>query len=149
MLKQQTVVLTARYYTFKVSHSKLSFDEFNLLFQFLHHRRKQFSEIQASFRDEDRNFLYVWFVLYVIRVWGTLRCFIYFAIPTKANAEFMEVLLYLQAVGDPLQAFCNSILFCICDKTVRRELWCCICCTRAGEREHLLGAETDQVTQNN
>ena len=34
----------------------------------------------------------------------------------------MHVFLYLQAAGDPSQAFVNSLLFCVFDKSVRRYL---------------------------
>ena len=34
----------------------------------------------------------------------------------------MYALLYLQALGDPAQAFCNFLLFCVFDKTVRTEM---------------------------
>ena len=31
----------------------------------------------------------------------------------------MYALLYMQALGDPAQAFCNFLLFCVFDETVR------------------------------
>ena len=59
----------------------------------------------------------------------------------------MEVLLCLQAVGDPLQAFCNSILFCFCDKTVRQKLWWYIRCKPVGERDNVSDTEVDHISQ--
>ena len=49
----------------------------------------------------------------------------------------MEVLLRLQALGDPAQAFCNFLLFCICDKTVRTKL-CTFACSFCFERRETL-----------
>ena len=41
----------------------------------------------------------------------------------------MYALLYLQALGDPAQAFCNFLLFCIFDETLRtkmlKRMFCC------------------------
>ena len=34
----------------------------------------------------------------------------------------MEAFRYLQALGDPAQAFCNFLLLCVFDKTVRQQM---------------------------
>ena len=34
----------------------------------------------------------------------------------------MEAFRYLQALGDPAQAFCNFLLLCVFDKTVRQQV---------------------------
>ena len=34
----------------------------------------------------------------------------------------MEAFLYLQALGDPAQAFCNFLLLCVFDETVRQQM---------------------------
>ena len=47
----------------------------------------------------------------------------------------MEILLRMQAFGDPGQAFCNCFLFCILDKTVFGKLKQIICCRRQNDTE--------------
>ena len=43
----------------------------------------------------------------------------------------MYALLYMQALGDPAQAFCNFLLFCVFDETVRiKMLKKMLCCNR-------------------
>ena len=97
-------------------------------FQYIGHRDDGvFYALHANVRREDNTFLYVWLVLYLIRFWGTIRFIIYTAnFRSHENMDsllYMEVLLYFQAIGDPLQAFCNAILVCLLDGTVRRILW--------------------------
>ena len=101
------------------------------LLQFRHHRKKTFHAIHISLRDEDKNFLYVWLILYVLRFWGTLRFILSIAIEPSGEESYMEVFLYLQAIGDPAQAFCNFLLFCVFDKTVRtRMVQKFVCCNK-------------------
>ena len=88
-----------------------------------------------SLRDEDKNFLYVWFLLYVLRVWGTVRFFLYVTLRPPDSELYMKVLLRMQALGDPGQAFCNCFLFCILDKTVFGKLKQIICCRRQNDSE--------------
>jgi len=71
--------------------------------------------------------LYVWLVLITIRIWGTIRFFLRASYSsydhvTQYVKEADDVLVYFQAAGDPSQAFCNAILFCVMDKEVRRNL---------------------------
>ena len=106
----------------------------------------RFHDIHANFRDEDQNFLYVWFILYAIRVWGTIRCLMYLATDASPGKWYMKTLLCLQAVGDPLQAFCNSVLFCVFDKTVRRKIFCVYKGTLYDMREQLVEEEIDVVS---
>ena len=69
--------------------------------------------------------MYVWLILYVLRLWGTIR-FVLFIIH---NVNYGGWLLYLQAIGDPGQAFGNFVLFCVLDRTVRTKMLnCCKCC---------------------
>lgn len=103
-----------------------------------------FYAFHASVRREDRNFLYVWLVLYILRLWGTIRFFTFAACFRSSidvdSYDIMKTFLYLQAFGDPLQAFCNSILVCVLDKPVRSAMLVKIksCCSlRATSRSSM------------
>ena len=51
----------------------------------------------------------------------------------------MKILLHFQALGDPAQAFCNFILFCIGDRTIRRKIFPFTCtCKRLDNLENRL-----------
>ena len=54
----------------------------------------------------------------------------------QSSSTYMEVLLRLQALGDPAQAFCNFVLFCVCDKTVRTKL-CPFACRFSFKRREI------------
>lgn len=62
--------------------------------------------------------MYVWLAFILVRLWGTLRFILILSEGNHDNAD--HVLQYFQAAGDPSQAFCNFILFCVLDKQVRR-----------------------------
>lgn len=111
----------------------------------LHHRRKKFHQIHVSLRDEDKNFLYVWFLLYILRMWGTIRFFLYVFRNPSEKEWYMKGLLRLQAFGDPGQAFCNFFLFCLLDKTVRTKLRHSLCCktSKGSEDSNLLLPDHD------
>lgn len=101
------------------------------LFQFLRHRYRKFGEISRSLRNEDQNYMYVWFALLMTRIWGTVRFIIYWinqkyiednGNPNDNLKDADNVLEYFQAAGDPSQAFCNCLLFCVFDKKVRQHI---------------------------
>ncbi|XP_060573776.1 G-protein coupled receptor 157-like [Ruditapes philippinarum] len=96
--------------------------KFYLLLKF---KRHQFEEIHESLRNYDHNFLYVWFILYLLRLWGTIRSFMNLTGVDKQSpgVEISNVFMHMQAIGDPAQAFCNFILVCILDKPVRSVLF--------------------------
>ncbi|XP_060573795.1 G-protein coupled receptor 157-like [Ruditapes philippinarum] len=96
--------------------------KFYLLLRF---RRHQFAEIHESLRNYDHNFLYVWFILYLLRLWGTIRSIMALTGVDKQSPgdEISNVFMHMQAIGDPAQAFCNFILVCILDKPVRLVLF--------------------------
>ena len=102
--------------------------------QILRHRKKRFHQIHSSLRNEDKNFLYVWFLLYALRVWGTVRFFLVTFDPAE-DTKYMDVLLRLQALGDPAQAFVNCFLFCFLDETVFEKLKQIICCRTKSNQE--------------
>ncbi|KAH3824098.1 G-protein coupled receptor 157-like isoform X1 [Dreissena polymorpha] len=93
---------------------------------YLHHRFHTLDQLNPDLRSDDRNFLYVWLVLLAIRIWGTIR-FLITAFSTN-DKLLNTILLYLQAVGDPSQAFFNCILFCLFDTEVRGRIANAISC---------------------
>ncbi|KAK3594991.1 hypothetical protein CHS0354_019921 [Potamilus streckersoni] len=85
-------------------------------------RTTYFSSLNTELREEDNNFMWVWFVLYLLRIWGTVRFFLSFsAISTNSEniGQAQFVLLNMQGVGDSGQAFWNFVIFCLFDKSVR------------------------------
>ena len=62
----------------------------------------------------------------------------------------MEVLLRLQAFGDPGQAFGNFFLFCVLDKTVRRKMKQLLRCKRMqiSDSAKLLSSSEDERSEN-
>ncbi|XP_045162436.2 G-protein coupled receptor 157-like [Mercenaria mercenaria] len=91
---------------------------------FLKYKRRRFADIHESLRDNDQNYLYVWFVLYVLRLWGSIRSIMSLTGVDKHSPgdSISKGFMHMQALGDPGQAFCNCILFCFLDKTVRSNL---------------------------
>ncbi|XP_053379160.1 G-protein coupled receptor 157-like [Mercenaria mercenaria] len=91
---------------------------------FLKYKQPRFTEIHESLRDNDQNYLYVWFVLYVLRLWGSIRSMMFLTGVDKSSPgdTISYVFMHMQAFGDPAQAFCNFILVCFLDKTVRSSL---------------------------
>ncbi|XP_078338379.1 G-protein coupled receptor 157-like [Crassostrea virginica] len=84
------------------------------------------SSIQgADLRDEDERFCFTWLILYVLRFWGTIRFFI-----AISEGNSGKILKYFQCAGDGAQALGNFLLFCVCDKNIRRKYrklvagWC-------------------------
>lgn len=93
--------------------------------QYMKHRFTSFSAFHHSLRKSDQNYLYVWFVLYVLRLWGSIRSVLTLTCwdNNRRFSKLSNVLIYLQAAGDPGQAFCNFIIVCLLDSTVRKHLF--------------------------
>ncbi|WAR15200.1 GP157-like protein [Mya arenaria] len=91
------------------------------------YRHNRLHDLQSDLRDDDKNF---WLVLLMIRIWGTIRFYLrVFPDTTSDEIERADrVLIYFQAIGDPSQAFCNCILFCILDGDIRAKILGCISC---------------------
>ncbi|XP_053407257.1 G-protein coupled receptor 157-like [Mercenaria mercenaria] len=117
----------------------------------LHHKSSQLASLSDTLRNEDENFVFVWMVIYLLKLWGFTRFFI----TTYADLDvlqqqhmkgFLDFLLTMQSYGASGQAFWNCILFCVLDKTVRKHLkaWILRCCNAGQERDRLLG---DMSTQ--
>ena len=92
-------------------------------FQFLRSRSLRIQvEVATGLRPEDRNYVCVWLVLYLLKIWGTVRVFIVIDRPDIAytNGDILFTLLNIQCLFTSAQAFANCILFCFCDGVVRR-----------------------------
>ncbi|KAL3887316.1 hypothetical protein ACJMK2_027258 [Sinanodonta woodiana] len=101
--------------------------------------RRRLKEFQQDFRDEDTHFLYIWLVLWLFRVWGTIR-FILILICGDTNNK---PLIILQSIGDSAQAFGNCVLFCFLDKDVAKYIKKkCLPCKFSGEEDRLIASTT-------
>lgn len=100
------------------------------------HNRRSFHEVSQRLKSEDENYLYLWLIGYICRIWGTCRFFLYAynrhsEYPLNHLTEDSEWLLHLQSFGGSAQAFCTCILFCVKDETTRRHLWSRLRCRQA------------------
>ncbi|XP_060073017.1 G-protein coupled receptor 157-like [Ylistrum balloti] len=96
-------------------------------------------------REEDANFVFLWLLVYVLKVWGIVRVFMTIfghktyadSLPTFTLAQ--KVLLYIQSFCDGFQGFCNCILFVFLDKTMRQGMIDHCKCNREGRSSLLQG----------
>lgn len=93
----------------------------------LHRRPIKLKSITEKLRNEDVNFVAVWMVIYLLRLWGFARFFITTysdqnTLQQPNMSRFLNFLLIMQSYGDSGQGFWNFILFCVFDKPVRRYL---------------------------
>ncbi|XP_045162537.2 G-protein coupled receptor 157-like isoform X2 [Mercenaria mercenaria] len=108
--------------------------------------------ISTRLRREDKNFVYVWLIFYVLRFGGTFR-FLMHAIHGPLIDHFMvrtaRVMMVWQAFGDTAQAFGNFIFLCVCDKTIRQHYLCRTATDRntghVTEDENINEAETSSL----
>ncbi|XP_062576052.1 G-protein coupled receptor 157-like [Saccostrea cucullata] len=93
----------------------------------------RYSHISISLRDEDENYVLLWLVLYILRIWGTARYGILIykvanGVEMVNNLNHVDmVLMHIQSVGDSAQAFFNCLLFCVKDTAVRHGLLRMLC----------------------
>lgn len=94
------------------------------------HHQKQFTTAQSkecALKAEKRLTL-VPVVFVLVRIWGTLRFFIYIAGGLdNTKAAWEKALLYLQGIGDSSQGFFNFLLFCLFTEKFRTRLQRAIC----------------------
>ncbi|KAK3596206.1 hypothetical protein CHS0354_016149 [Potamilus streckersoni] len=83
----------------------------------LYFSRRRLRELNADLRDEDTHYLYLWLLLWLLRVWGTIRFLLVWF-----DVHDPDFLLILQSIGDNAQAFGNCILFCFLDKEVMQHI---------------------------
>lgn len=73
-------------------------------------------------RTEDENFCMAFAILYLVRIWGTIRFFMSI-LNTRYSPGLNQadsILVYFHSYGDSAQAFWNFVLYCLLDKTVRQ-----------------------------
>ncbi|VDH91429.1 G protein-coupled receptor 157 [Mytilus galloprovincialis] len=90
----------------------------------------RFNDVSLRLRAEDENYLYLWLIGYLLRIWGTLRFFLFVtgnSSNVKPYADINFALVHLESFGDSSKAFFTFILFCIADKTTRQILMNKIC----------------------
>ncbi|XP_063409377.1 G-protein coupled receptor 157-like [Mytilus trossulus] len=102
--------------------------------------QRRFNDVSLRLRAEDENYLYLWLIGYLLRIWGTVRFFLFVSgnfSNDKPYAGINFALLHLESFGDSSKAFFTFLLFCIADKRTRQLLWNKICCRRRGYEEIL------------
>lgn len=102
------------------------------------HNRRSFQEVSQRLKAEDENYLYLWLIGYICRIWGTIRFFLYVynrsaETPLENLTVFNKWLLHLQSFGGSAQAFCTCLLFCVKDETTRKHIWSKLKCKRSEE----------------
>lgn len=110
----------------------------------LYYRGIELARFSRRLRNEDENFVFMWLILYLLKLWGLVRFFITtYVHPTALSSHSMQhalnFLLLMQSYGASGQAFWNCILFCFCDKAVRKRMKGWLKCCNSEERERLLG----------
>ncbi|XP_052819751.1 G-protein coupled receptor 157-like [Mya arenaria] len=104
-------------------------------------------EEEEDFRLEDRNFIFVPFILYLLRLWGTIRFVIALAKKEGGSNQLnmaQKVLMDLQSVGDSWQGFWNFVLFCVVDNTVRDYLYRVVTDNRCCRKETHVDVQTER-----
>ncbi|XP_060553839.1 G-protein coupled receptor 157-like isoform X1 [Ruditapes philippinarum] len=78
--------------------------------------------VSEGLRPEDKNFVYVWLIFYVLRFGGTFR-FLMHIIKEPTDGVMINTdraMMVWQAFGDTAQAFGNFIFLCVFDKSIRQ-----------------------------
>ncbi|VDI80182.1 Hypothetical predicted protein [Mytilus galloprovincialis] len=102
--------------------------------------QRRFNDVSLRLRAEDENYLYLWLIGYLLRIWGTVRFFLFVSGNSSNDKPFAGIdfaLLHLESFGDSSKAFFTFLLFCIADKRTRQLLWNKICCRRRGYEDIL------------
>lgn len=103
-------------------------------------------------RHADKKLIIIPLLFILLRMWGTIRFFLYVAGKTNhGSAPVWEiVLLYLHSVGDNLQGATNCLLFCIFTPKVRnhikRSIFACCQALRCCYVEHDFDESMDERT---
>ncbi|XP_060574459.1 G-protein coupled receptor 157-like [Ruditapes philippinarum] len=77
--------------------------------------------VSKGLRPEDKNFVYVWLIFYVLRFGGTFRFLMHIIKEPTDNVMVNtdRAMMVWQAFGDTAQAFGNFIFLCVFDKSIR------------------------------
>lgn len=90
-------------------------------YMFLKSRRFRIEVLNTNLRPEDKNYVYVWLIMYILKVWGTVRLFT-LIVHRETSVKYehiMFILLNIQCTFTSAQGFANFLLFCVFDKVVR------------------------------
>lgn len=92
-------------------------------------------------KKADRKLIFIPVIMILLRIWGTIRFFIYVSnIQSVIPSNISEALLYLHTLGDNLQGAMNCLLFCFftpkvfyhikngCGMILHNTVQCCCCC---------------------
>lgn len=94
----------------------------------------------TDLRDEDERFCFTWLILYLLRLWGTIRFF--FAISGDGSNQKItnadNILKYFHCAGDCAQALGNFLLFCVFDKNIRKKYGEIFCRYRYDRNQNVL-----------
>ncbi|CAG2227085.1 GPR157 [Mytilus edulis] len=102
--------------------------------------QRRFNDVSLRLRAEDENYLYLWLIGYLLRIWGTVRFFLFVSGNSSNDKPYAGIdfaLLHLESFGDSSKPFFTFLLFCIADKRTRQLLRNKICCRRRGYEEIL------------
>ncbi|XP_052083083.1 G-protein coupled receptor 157-like isoform X3 [Mytilus californianus] len=113
--------------------------------------QRRFNDVSLRLRAEDENYLYLWLIGYLLRIWGTVRFFLFVSESSSNDKPFADInfaLVHLESFGDSSKAFFTFILFCIADKTTRQLLWNKICRRRRGYEEILQSINAEPNNDN-
>ncbi|XP_045189506.2 G-protein coupled receptor 157-like [Mercenaria mercenaria] len=110
----------------------------------LYYHGQRLAMVAGRLRNEDENFLFIWIVIYLLKLWGLTRFFIMTYLPpdklynSQTMKTFLEFLLIMQSYGAGGQGFWNCVFFCFLDKTVWKNMMLYITRDNSEERENIL-----------
>ncbi|CAG2254100.1 GPR157 [Mytilus edulis] len=114
--------------------------------------QRRFNDVSLRLRAEDENYLYLWLIGYLLRIWGTVRFFLFVSGNSSNDKPYAGIdfaLLHLESFGDSSKPFFTFLLFCIADKRTRQLLRNKICCRRRGYEEILQSINAESNYDNN
>lgn len=100
----------------------------------------------SAAKNTDRKLIFIPICLILLRIWGTIRFFVYVHGKDHYSVTLDHILLYMQAIGDNLQGAVNCILFCFLTPKVFSHIRDSLkyCCMR--EKTALLNTEIEAST---
>lgn len=74
-----------------------------------------------NFTEFKKKLFYVPIIFFILRLPGSVRTISLFISPNSSNTKFDIILSLIQTFCDPLQGFCNGILFVTCNSDASRD----------------------------
>ena len=114
------------------------------------------TKMKAVFNHVDQKLIWIPFVFFMVRLWGTLRYFISLlpacryicyddnivTLRSCSAVLYNSFLLYAQSIGDPGQGWSNALLFVVFHRPITERLF--PCCVKCWDRLfHWLGKAAD------